>query len=95
MSEIGFVTVCCYNGNKVPAYIFTEMMRSHPYLMTDKELVKSVLYNQTEETVFPSLATQRKIESDLDFYKQKLEFIHVVAHEVRNPLTSSNLLPPY
>ncbi|WP_216828509.1 MEDS domain-containing protein [Alkalihalobacterium elongatum] len=87
VSEIGYITVCCYDGNTVPSYILTEMMRSHPYFMTDKELVKSTLYNHGEQTVFPSLATQREIESELDFYKQKLDFIHVVAHEVRNPLT--------
>ncbi|ADU29672.1 MEDS domain-containing protein [Evansella cellulosilytica] len=87
VSEIGFMTVCCYNGREVPAYIQTEMMRSHEYFMTDNDLVKSSLYNQSKETIFPSLSTQKKIESDVDFYKQKLDFIHVVAHEVRNPLT--------
>ncbi|MEB1807290.1 MAG: MEDS domain-containing protein [Bacillaceae bacterium] len=87
VSEIGYMTVCCYDGHSVPSYILTEMMKSHPYFMTDHEIVKSSLYQQNEQTVFPSLATQREIESELDFYKQKLDFIHVVAHEVRNPLT--------
>ncbi|GAE25620.1 two-component sensor histidine kinase [Halalkalibacter wakoensis JCM 9140] len=87
VSEIGYMTVCVYDGNEVPASIQTEMMRSHPYLMTDKDLVKSSLYNHKDHTVFPSLATQKKIETELDFYRQKLDFIHVIAHEVRNPLT--------
>ncbi|WP_078551456.1 MEDS domain-containing protein [Alkalihalobacterium alkalicellulosilyticum] len=87
VNEIGYMTVCCYDGNKVSSVTQTEMLRSHEYFMTDKELVKSPLYNQLEETVFPSLTTQREIESEIDFYRQKLDFIHVVAHEVRNPLT--------
>ncbi|GAE37448.1 MEDS domain-containing protein [Halalkalibacter akibai] len=87
VSEIGYMTVCVYDGNEVPAAVQTEMMRSHPYLMTDRDLVKSSLYNHKDHTVFPSLSAQRSIESELDFYRQKLDFIHVVAHEVRNPLT--------
>ncbi|MFC0560389.1 MEDS domain-containing protein [Halalkalibacter alkalisediminis] len=87
VSEIGYITVCCYDGNKVPASIQTNLMRSHPYFMTDSDLVKSALYNHKDHTVFPSLSAQKKIESELDFYRQKLDFIHVVAHEVRNPLT--------
>ncbi|MDT8861308.1 MEDS domain-containing protein [Alkalihalobacillus sp. MEB130] len=87
VSEIGYMTVCVYDGREVPASVQTDMMRSHPYLMTDTDLVKSSLYNHQDHTVFPSLAAQKKIESELDFYRQKLDFIHVVAHEVRNPLT--------
>ncbi len=87
VSEMGYMTVCCYDGNEVPASVQTGMMRSHGYLMTDTSLVKSPLYNHPDFTIFPSLAAQKKVETELDFYKQKLDFIHVVAHEVRNPLT--------
>lgn len=87
ISELGFITVCCYNGRKVPAYIQTELMKSHEYFMTDKDLFSSSLYNKSEETIFPSLSAQKNIENEVDLYKQKLDFIHVVAHEVRNPLT--------
>ncbi|WP_088103677.1 MEDS domain-containing protein [Halalkalibacter urbisdiaboli] len=87
LNEIGYMTVCTYDANEVTAAVQMEMMKTHAYLMTDKELVKSSLYNHTDQPVFPSLATQDKIETELDFYRQKLDFIHVVAHEVRNPLT--------
>ncbi|MCT8137785.1 MEDS domain-containing protein [Anaerobacillus sp. CMMVII] len=87
VSEIGYLTVCCYDGKEVPSTVLTDLMKSHPYFMTDTNLVKSSLYNHPDETIFPSLAAQKKIETELDFYRQKLDFIHVVAHEVRNPLT--------
>ncbi|WP_129076978.1 hypothetical protein [Anaerobacillus alkaliphilus] len=78
------MTVCCYDGNEVPASVQTDMMKSNPYLMTDTSLVKSSLYNHPAHT---SLSAQKNVEIELDFYRQKLDFIHVVAHEVRNPLT--------
>lgn len=87
INDFNILTVCSYDGKVVPAIIQTEMMKSHPYLMTDTELVKSPLYAETKENVFPSIASQKKIESDLELYRQKLDFIHVIAHEVRNPLT--------
>ncbi|GAA0326005.1 hypothetical protein GCM10008967_15730 [Bacillus carboniphilus] len=87
VSDLGFLTVCSYNAQKVPSYILTEMLRSHEYFMTDTELVRSTLYQKSNNVVFPSLSTQNRIETELDFYKQKLDFIHVVSHEVRNPLT--------
>jgi two-component sensor histidine kinase len=87
LSEMGYLTVCCYDGNVVPAAFQTDLMRSHQYLLTDHNLVKSSLYNHPDHTIFPSLAAQKKVETELDFYRQKLDFIHVVAHEVRNPLT--------
>ncbi|MFA9557506.1 MEDS domain-containing protein [Evansella sp. AB-rgal1] len=87
IGEIGVLTVCAYNSNNVPAYIQTDMLRSHEYFMTDDDLVLSSLYKQYNETIFPTLSAQTEIETEVDFYKQKLDFIHVVAHEVRNPLT--------
>ncbi|MBU9720797.1 MULTISPECIES: MEDS domain-containing protein [Bacillaceae] len=87
VSDIGYMTVCTYNGKKVPSYILAEMLKTHEYFMTDDDLVQSSLYKYSEETIFPSLSTQRNIETEMDFYQQKLDFIHVVAHEVRNPLT--------
>ncbi|WP_062051956.1 ATP-binding protein [Bacillus sp. JCM 19034] len=87
VNDFNILTVCSYDGKITPAFVQTEMMRNHPYFMTDTELVKSPLYHETEESVFPSIASQKKIESDLELYRQKLDFIHVIAHEVRNPLT--------
>jgi two-component sensor histidine kinase len=90
IAELGFTTVCAYNGETVPAKILTEMMKTHEYLMTDDELVRSNLYktsNQYNPTIFPSLSAQKTIDSEMDWYRQKLDFVHVVSHEVRNPLT--------
>jgi anti-sigma regulatory factor (Ser/Thr protein kinase) len=89
VSELGFVTVCAYNGYVVPAYIQTEMLKTHELLMTDTELVRSSLYRSPSirPTVFPSISVQGSMESEMDLYKQKLDFVHVVSHEVRNPLT--------
>lgn len=80
------VSVCAYDGGEIDANLFVKMQRSHNYFMTDKELIRSPLY-VSDKTTFPSLAIQSKIESELDLYKSKLDFAHVVSHEVRNPLT--------
>lgn len=89
IAELGFTTVCAYNGRTVPSYILQETLRSHEYLMTDNELVRSFLYanKKPSQTVYPSLALRDEIVSERDLYKQKLDFVHVVSHEVRNPLT--------
>jgi two-component sensor histidine kinase len=90
VSELGYTTVCAYNSKVVPSNILIEMMKSHEYLMTDDAITRSSLYktsNQNNPTIFPSLSAQRNIESEMDFFKQKLDFVHVVSHEVRNPLT--------
>ncbi|WP_139492704.1 MEDS domain-containing protein [Brevibacillus dissolubilis] len=88
VSELGYLTVCAYDGNIVPSIIQIEMMKTHEYLMTDHELVLSNLYKKSaKEVCFPTLSAQTKLESEVDLYKQKLDFVHVVSHEVRNPLT--------
>lgn len=90
IAELGYTTVCAYNAQTVPAAIQTEMLRTHSYFMTDTELVRSTLYkssNLHNPTIFPSLSIQRTVENEMDFYRQKLDFVHVVSHEVRNPLT--------
>ncbi|MCL6454947.1 MAG: MEDS domain-containing protein [Alicyclobacillus sp.] len=90
VSDLGFLTVCTYNARHVPASVYLDMMRCHEYLMTDEELIHSRLYRNSvskRERVFPSLSAQERIESEVDLYKQKLDFVHVVSHEVRNPLT--------
>jgi signal transduction histidine kinase len=89
ISHLGYLTVCAYDGNEVPAVILTEMMKSHSYFMTDRELLHSPLYRSSTHlsTVFPSISVQEHLENEMDLYKQKLDFVHVVSHEVRNPLT--------
>ncbi|MBP1157653.1 MULTISPECIES: MEDS domain-containing protein [unclassified Paenibacillus] len=91
VAGLGFLTVCAYDANTVPAAIQLEMMRSHEYLLTDEEFILSNLYRKCKPsksgTAFPTLSAQTQFESEIDLYKQKLDFVHVVSHEVRNPLT--------
>jgi len=89
LDELGFLTVCAYDGTKVPAFVQNNLMKSHEYLMTDEALVLSNLYRQkrTNDVSFPTLSARAALESEMDLYKQKLDFVHVVSHEVRNPLT--------
>lgn len=89
LEGLGYTTVCAYAGQVVPANIQIEMMKTHEFLMTDEELVLSNLYKKSNlhnPTIYPSLSVQDNINSEVDLYKQKLDFIHVVSHEVRNPL---------
>ncbi|SET19186.1 MEDS: MEthanogen/methylotroph, DcmR Sensory domain [Oceanobacillus limi] len=44
VNEMGLMSVCAYDASSVSAALQTSMMRSHEYLMTDKELVRSSLY---------------------------------------------------
>lgn len=86
--EIQLLGVCIYDGKLVPAHIQNEMLRTHEYFMTDTTFTKSMLYEKSEETVIlPSPAVHMEMKSEMDLYKQKLDFAHVVSHEVRNPLT--------
>ncbi|WP_134682728.1 MEDS domain-containing protein [Brevibacillus migulae] len=90
ISDVGYTTVCAYNSNSVPATILIEMSKCHEYVMTDDQLVQSSLYKSSDQhppISFPSLSIQKTIDSEMDLYKQKLDFVHVVSHEVRNPLT--------
>ncbi|PZD95381.1 hypothetical protein DNH61_12635 [Paenibacillus sambharensis] len=87
-SDMGLFGVCVYDGRKVPAAVQNELLKSHEYFMTDTSLTPSMLYDKKEQGVlFPSLAVQAQMQSEVDLYKQKLDFVHVVSHEVRNPLT--------
>ena len=90
VNELGYTTVCAYNSESVPSNVLLEMQKCHEYLMTDDEIVRNNLYktsNKHNPTLFPSLSAQTKINSEMDLYKRKLDFVHVVSHEVRNPLT--------
>lgn len=92
ISELGFTTVCAYDSSRVPSTIFLDMMTNHEYMMTDDAFFRSHLYktsNKHNPTAYPSLS-QKKLHSEIDLYKQKLDFVHVVSHEVRNPLTVIN-----
>jgi len=88
INEIGILGVCIYDGRKVPAHIQNEMLKTHEYFMTDTTLTKSVFYEKKgRKVLFPSLSVHADLQSEVDWYKQKLDFAHVISHEVRNPLT--------
>lgn len=88
VQKMEILSVCAYNSHKVPAFLGIKMTRSHSYIMTDTEIFVSTLYEeQKQKVIFPSLSEQKRIQSEMDLYKQKLDFAHVVSHEVRNPLT--------
>lgn len=88
IQESELLSVCAYDAEILPASIALKLKRSHGYVMTDTEFFVSSLYAQKHQPViFPSLSEQHRIQSEMDLYKQKLDFAHVVSHEVRNPLT--------
>lgn len=88
VSELGYITVCAYNGRLIPASVQTRLMKSHPYLMTDDALVTSSLYrDRHQKTPLPGLTSRAHLESEVETIRRKLDVAHVVSHEVRNPLT--------
>ncbi|WP_129203100.1 MEDS domain-containing protein [Ammoniphilus sp. CFH 90114] len=44
VNDFGLMSVCAYNSSDLCASLQTNMMRSHKYLMTDTEFVRSPLY---------------------------------------------------
>lgn len=90
IGELGYTTVCAFDANRIPAHIQMTLLETHEHFMTDDQFVRSPLYKmdtRNNSAAYPSISMQRNIESEIDFYKQKLDFAHVVSHEVRNPLT--------
>ncbi len=64
-------TICCYNGNEVPANIAIGLMKGHSYVMTDEELAVS-MYFQPHKSV-PSLFVERDLEEKINHYKHLIE----------------------
>ena len=46
VNEMRLMSICAYTASDVTASLQTKMMRSHEYLMTDTELVRSTLYRK-------------------------------------------------
>ncbi|WP_419878594.1 ATP-binding protein [Brevibacillus centrosporus] len=59
VNTLGLLSVCAYNGRQVSASFMNEMMKTHEYFMTDKELKKSSFYKKRSVT-FPSLSLQEE-----------------------------------
>ncbi|MBP1934434.1 MEDS domain-containing protein [Ammoniphilus resinae] len=47
VNDMKVMSVCAYSSSDISASFQTTMMRSHEYLMTDKEFVQSPLYRKT------------------------------------------------
>ncbi|MEN2767899.1 MEDS domain-containing protein [Ornithinibacillus xuwenensis] len=47
VSDLGIMSVCAYDSYDITAALQTKLMRSHEYLMTDLEIVKSPFYQKT------------------------------------------------
>lgn len=43
-------TICAYNANKLPANFLLELMKCHPYMMTDTDLFTLSLYRKNHNT---------------------------------------------
>lgn len=87
-SNLGIIGVCAFDANTVSASLQNALLEHHEYFMTDRKLVKSLLYNSDDRAVIPpSLSAMAQLRHEMDLYRQKLDFVHAVSHEVRNPLT--------
>lgn len=68
------ISVCAYNGNKITASLQNSMLKSHEYIMTDQELVKSYFY-KNNSVPLPSLtiAKATQLEEKLNATKHQLQ----------------------
>lgn len=99
VKEQNLISVCAYDAKTISASLQTSLMRSHEYLMTDREFIISGLYQnpRSERVIHPSLALQEKLmleqkqllldkESAERANQAKSEFIATVNHEIRTPM---------
>jgi len=68
------ISVCAYNGNKITVTLQNSMLKSHEYIMTDHELVKSYFY-KNNSVHLPSLtiAKETQLEEKLIATKHQLQ----------------------
>lgn len=48
VNDMGLMSVCAYAASDISASLLTTMMRSHEYIMTDSEFVRSSLYRRSD-----------------------------------------------
>jgi len=87
LADLQSITVHAYPAWKLSGSSQLQLLKHHDYMMTDHEFVQSPLSANSEDMIFPSLSQQAKLESEMNLFRQKLDFVHVISHEVRNPLT--------
>ncbi|HHY72102.1 MAG TPA: two-component sensor histidine kinase [Bacillus bacterium] len=56
------IIVCTYNGLTVPSYIQNEMLKTHPYFMTDDQIGLSPFYEKEEGLNIPSIEELQKLQ---------------------------------
>ncbi|MBP3953641.1 ATP-binding protein [Bacillus suaedae] len=66
------ISVCAYDSMKTPANLLMKLLKNHDYFMTDTDLIVSPLYEKSG-TIFPSLSTQSKMDSEIDYLNKDLE----------------------
>ncbi len=99
VKEQNLISVCAYDAKKISASLQTSLMRSHEYLMTDREFIVSGLYQdaRSERVIHPSMVLQEKLmleqkqllldkESAERANQAKSEFIATMNHEIRTPM---------
>nr|WP_281367798.1 ATP-binding protein [Saccharibacillus deserti] len=99
VKEQNLISVCAYDATEISASLQMSLMRSHEYLMTDREFIVSGLYlnSSSERIIHPSLALQEKLlleQKQLLIGKEaaeranqaKNEFIATMNHEIRTPM---------
>lgn len=99
VKEQNLISVCAYDAKRISASLQTALMRSHEYLMTDREFIVSGLYQdaKAERVIHPSMLLQEKLlleqkqllidkESAERANQAKSEFIATMNHEIRTPM---------
>lgn len=99
VKEQNLISVCAYDANEISASLQLSLMRSHEYVMTDREFIASGLYRNSnaERRIPPSMSLQEKLlleQKQLLIDKEaaeranqaKNEFIATMNHEIRTPM---------
>ncbi|MDT3427082.1 signal transduction histidine kinase/CheY-like chemotaxis protein [Paenibacillus forsythiae] len=95
----GLMSVCAYNAREISASLQNVLLKTHEYLMTDREFIISPLHKGPDalEAAAPSLAVQSQLlneqkqlliekEAAEQMNRIKNEFIAMMNHEIRTPM---------
>ncbi|MGG3449836.1 ATP-binding protein [Domibacillus aminovorans] len=67
-------SVCVYNGGELSADIHIEMMKSHPYMMTDTELLPSMFYKNLVHA--PSLWMEEQLKGKITYLNEEYRLLN-------------------